>query len=710
MQAHKNYHQSFNHFLIAYSLYDIFMIDLKGNVIYTDFKEKDFSTNLKDGVYSNTGLGIAYKNALNIADGKIYFDDFKPYEPSYNAAASFISTPIFIDGKRKGVLIFQMPVDTINSIMRFHEHFKEAGLGESGECYLVGNDYKMRSNSRFQKDIKDKTVQALGSTIGVFSVKTDSTKAVFNGKPSSSWIISDYRGVNVLSTFDKVDVFGQTAWAIVAEIDEDEALAPAHSLRNTVIITSIVIALIIILINILFLNFTLTKPLAKFQTNVLNFFKYLNKETSTTSTFNESSDELGIMGKVINQNIKNTQELIKEDEAIISDTIQALNKINTGDFTARITFNTKNKDLMKLKDVLNDMCDNLVSNIGTNLNNILPVLDKYSHNDFRDSITDAKGKVELAINDLSKAINSMLVENKTNGIKLQDSSSILLDNVQKLSNSSNSAAASLEETAAALEEVTANISSTTNNVVQMASNATQLTNSAKEGESLATETTNAMDEINKEVTAISDAISVIDQIAFQTNILSLNAAVEAATAGEAGKGFAVVAQEVRNLASRSAEAANEIKALVENANTKANNGKTIADKMIEGYHGLNDNVSKTIELITDVESASKEQQNAIEQINNAVTQLDQQTQQNANVANQTQTIATQTQHIANTIVTDANEKEFIGKDSIKAETLTNITQISNNHKKQLQVSSTKDKNINSTKIISNTADDEWENF
>jgi methyl-accepting chemotaxis protein len=88
--------------------------------------------------------------------------------------------------------------------------------------------------------------------------------------------------------------------------------------------------------------------------------------------------------------------------------------------------------------------------------------------------------------------------------------------------------------------------------------------------------------------------------------------------------------------------------------------------MIEGYTGLNENVMKTIELINLVESASKEQQSGIEQINNAVTQLDQQTQQNASIANETKDIAHQTQMIANSIVKDANEKNFIGKDSVRA--------------------------------------------
>ena len=193
-----------------------------------------------------------------------------------------------------------------------------------------------------------------------------------------------------------------------------------------------------------------------------------------------------------------------------------------------------------------------------------------------------------------------------------------------------------------------------------------VTSSAKDGEILANQTTLAMDEINTQVNLVNEAISVIDQIAFQTNILSLNAAVEAATAGEAGKGFAVVAQEVRNLANRSAEAANEIKSIVENATSKANEGKQIANSMIEGYKELNESINQTINLISDVEMSSKEQLLGIEQINDAVNQLDQQTQQNAMIASQTNDIALSADEIAKLVVSDANAKEFIGKNDVKA--------------------------------------------
>jgi methyl-accepting chemotaxis protein len=221
-----------------------------------------------------------------------------------------------------------------------------------------------------------------------------------------------------------------------------------------------------------------------------------------------------------------------------------------------------------------------------------------------------------------------------------------------------------------------------------------------------------MDEINKQVGSINEAITVIDQIAFQTNILSLNAAVEAATAGEAGKGFAVVAAEVRNLANRSADAAKEIKALVENANIKANEGKVISDSMIEGYTSLNENIGKTIELIDDVSNSSKEQQLGIVQINDAINSLDQQTQKNAQVASETKTIATSTSSIADSIVTSADEKEFEGKNSIKIEK--KATSKKTIEVKNERPSNNIPKSVNKQKIEKviedNSSDDSWESF
>ena len=500
---------------------------------------------------------------------------------------------------------------------------------------------------------------------------------------------------------------------VAAEIN-NQANEDYDSTVIQTIITIVFAFVLLIFISFLIIS-DMTNKITNFKNGLLGFFAYLNRESINSELLEDKSkDEFGEMAKVVNQNILRTQKGIEEDRKLINETIAVLGEFEQGDLSQRLNLDVENPALAELKRVIN----NMGTVLETNIDNILKVLEQYSNYNYLNKI-DQKGlkehllKLANGVNTLGDSITNMLVQNKSNGLTLEQSSSLLLANVDKLNLSSNEAAASLEETAAALEEITSNIRNNTENIAKMAKYSNEITKASSDGEKLANKTTLAMDEINTQVNLVNDAISVIDQIAFQTNILSLNAAVEAATAGEAGKGFAVVAQEVRNLASRSAEAAKEIKSIVEEATKKANEGKDIANEMIQGYKSLNDSINSTINLISDVEMSSKEQLSGIEQINDAVNQLDQQTQQNAAISTQTNDIAITSDKIAKLIVEDANKKEFHGKNDIVAKSIEQNSKKFDNSlqikKANLNKISTKE---NSSKVIqSSTQDsDEWESF
>ena len=305
------------------------------------------------------------------------------------------------------------------------------------------------------------------------------------------------------------------------------------------------------------------------------------------------------------------------------------------------------------------MIKNLQSLIGTNINDLSKVLESYASYDFTKQLDSTTcGKIGNEIMELNAMITKMLNQNNNDGVILENSSEELSTNVEIISRNATSQAASLEETAASIEEITSNIQHTNNKAQEMLRISFDTKKSAQLGKDLASKTVISMDEINEQVNAINEAIIMIDQIAFQTNILSLNAAVEAATAGEAGRGFAVVAQEVRNLASRSAEVAREIKILVENATVKANEGKSISTSMIEGFGELENKINLTNTLIDDVTNAAKEQTIGMTQIAEAVNQLDKFTQQNANIADKANEIARKTNNISQDVVNVVRKYKF----------------------------------------------------
>ena len=557
----------------------------------------------------------------------------------------------------------------------------------------------------FKNSFKGEAVDKTFSMIEV--AKAKAMEGNF-GIDSSIW------SSNVSATIDILRNIEEELYDIAYKQIDSKISDMNNEIYMILFIIIILLILEIVLLYVISKNTLLS--LENFKEGLLSFFSFLNKETSKTSRINiDSKDEFGEMANIVNNNIEKTQKLIQQDNQLIDEVKNVVLKVKDGYLDNKISNKTDNQSLEELKNNFNEMLEVIASKVCKDINKLTNVLDSYAKLDFRAKVQNDKGIVSVGVNNLGNIITSMLVENKSNGLTLDESSNILLANVDKLNVSSNEAAASLEETAAALEEITSNIRNTTGNIAKMSNLSDNVTKSSTNGEKLANKTTIAMDEINTQVHLINESISVIDQIAFQTNILSLNAAVEAATAGEAGKGFAVVAQEVRNLASRSAEAAKEIKNIVENAKNKADEGKSIASHMIDGYKELNENIQQTINLISDIEMSSKEQLTGIEQINDAVNQLDQQTQQNAQIASQTHDVALVTDNIAKLVVSNANDKEFEGKNEVKAKSLNIKKDSSYNVKTNEVVYQKAPQKTATTKVAAKTItpsnnNDEWESF
>ena len=190
-------------------------------------------------------------------------------------------------------------------------------------------------------------------------------------------------------------------------------------------------------------------------------------------------------------------------------------------------------------------------------------------------------------------------------------------------------AASLEQTASSMEEMTSTVKQNADNASQASQLATAARDQADKGGTVVGQAVRAMTEINDASRKIVDIIGVIDEIAFQTNLLALNAAVEAARAGEQGRGFAVVASEVRNLAGRSASAAKEIKALIQDSVRKVEEGSQLVTQSGQTLDHIVTAVKKVSDIVGEIAGASREQSSGIEQVNKAVVQLDEMTQQNA---------------------------------------------------------------------------------
>jgi len=323
---------------------------------------------------------------------------------------------------------------------------------------------------------------------------------------------------------------------------------------------------------------------------------------------------------------------------ILSSAVSEVNTVMTamqkGQYENRVNSEVPG-ELNIMKESINTALDQLEAG----MKEINDVMVSQSRGELNKRIT---GQYEGRLDELTKAINTCVIqmssaikEVKVTASTVRNAAGEVAQGSESLSERVQSQAASLEETAASIEEMTSTINQSTDLAEQASTLSKNAIQASVEGSEVMSQTVVAMERINEVSVSINDIISLIDTIAFQTNLLALNAAVEAARAGEHGRGFAVVAAEVRNLAGRSAEAAKEIKELIEKTNQEVSNGTNLVKSSGDALADINHKIEKVSIMVTDIAKGSREQAAGIDQINIAMASIDQTTQENAALVEET---------------------------------------------------------------------------
>jgi len=342
-KIHSKYHPIFSSYLEKFGFYDIFLVDAdSGNIVYSVFKESDYATSLKTGPYAESNLAKAFQEALNANKPNMTkLVDFEPYHPSYNASASFMASPIFDGDRLLGIAIFQMPIDVVNNIMTSNQNWENSGQGETGTTFIIGSDYSIKNELRYSIEQPDEYLKSLevygledsiiteiertGSAVGRQTIKTAATVKAVSGD-TGELLSVDYREKAVLSAYKPLNIDDVT-WAIVSQIDADEAFSPIKALSVSITILSVIAVASIALLLVLVVRASITKPINQMLFAVNNLREGDGDLTIRLPHF--GNNEIGKTAAALNGFIEKIQLMMIEIKTGVEDVSKSSQIVST---------------------------------------------------------------------------------------------------------------------------------------------------------------------------------------------------------------------------------------------------------------------------------------------------------------------------------------------------------------------------------------------